>query len=225
MSTREKIRRLEAAGVDESMIFSVLEAELHRERPYAEIRSKLKNPAPQLSSGARQEVYHEASHTHMPAELERMYRTIPAEIYKAKHISRARRDRPEANLVLEAYSRLGTMSETTQELNTSKRHVVGILRVAGILPTHSVHDEPMILRLLQAGITYQEIHETVGTNTGVIGRIARANGLGRQKQRKNMSEATWTEILEYAEEHGVSEAARKYNVERSNIYYHRNNAS
>jgi len=225
MSNREKIHRLEAAGVDETTIAQVLQAELNAEYPYAEIRSKLRNPQEHLSSGARQEIFYNADLGSSTAELIRKYRTTAAEVYKATRIARARKDRPVASLVIEAYKRLGTLSETMQELDTSKRHVTGILREAGLMVTLSSHDEPMILRLLQAGVTYQEIHETVGTNTGVIGRIARANGLGRQKQRKNMSTATWTEILEYAEEHNVSEAARKYSVERSNIYYHRKKAS
>jgi len=219
MSNREKIHRLEAAGVDETTIAQVLQAELNAEHPYAEIRSKLRKPQERLSSGARQELFYNADLGSSTAELIRKYRTTAAEVYKATRIARARKDRPEAYLVIEAYKRLGTLSETMQELDTSKRHVTRILRDAGLMASLSSHDEPMILRLLQAGVTYQEIHETVGTNTGVIGRIARANGLGRQIQRKNMD--NWPEILEYARAHNVSEAARKYNVERSNIYYHR----
>ena len=225
MSNREKIHRLEAAGVDETTIAQVLQAELNAEYPYAEIRSKLREPQERLSSGARQEIFYTADLGATPSSLMRMYRTTAAEVYKATRIARARKDRPEASLVIETYKRLGTLSETIQELDTSKRHVTSILREAGLMASLSSHDEPMILRLLQAGVTYQEIHETVGTNTGVIGRIARANDLGRQKQRKNMSTATWTEVLEYARTHNVSEAARKYNVERSNIYYHRKKAS
>ena len=221
MSNREKIRRLEQAGVNETTIVNTLQATLHPERPYAEVRSKLKSPAAELSSGARNEIYYETSYEYTPAELQRMYRISTAEAFKAKHVARKRKDRPEASAVIEAYERLGTLSETIQELNTSKRHVTTILSQAGIISSRLIPDEVMILRLVSAGMTYQEIADSSGLSEGTVGRVARAAGITRQKQRANMSAQEWAEILQYAEDTTVSEAARKYNVERSNIYYHR----
>lgn len=221
MSNREKIRRLEQAGVDETTIVNTLRAALHPERPYAEVRSKLKSPAAELSSGARSEIYYETSYEHTPAELQRMYRISATEAYKAKHVPRKRKDRPEASVVIEAYKRLGTLAETLQELDTSKRHVTAVLSQAGLLSSRSAPDEAEILRLVTAGLTYQEIAESSGLSASTVGRLARAAGMTRQKQRKNMAAQEWEEILQYAEDTTVAEAARKYNVERSNIYYHR----
>ena len=223
MSVKTKIRRLEAAGVDETLIVKALEPELHKEYPYKEVRGNLRHAPERLSRGARLEIRMLTSYEHTPAELQRMYRTTSQEVYKAKHCGDAAKERPDAPLVLDTYHRLGSITATLQDLNTSKRHVTLVLREAGLITKSTTHDTEAILRLLRGGATHVQITEALGSHVGVIGRIARANGLGRQKQRQNMD--NWPEILEYAEEHNVSEAARKFNVERSNIYYHRNKES
>tara|TARA_R110000824_G_C15233132_1_gene679127 strand:- start:40334 stop:40999 length:666 start_codon:yes stop_codon:yes gene_type:complete len=214
------IRNLEAAGVDEDTIVE------HLNTTHLEVRRKLRKPVEALTLSCRAEVQLTDDYETANKVMARQYRTSETEIYKARYLTLPRKLVPTKEQVLmiwhEGYN---TVKEVAQQLNSQERPVRTILEAEGLAnpPRQSTTTRgvrPAMLAEIMKGLTYADVAKQFDCSESTISNLAISQGYGRQEQRKNMD--NWPEILEYAAEHNVSEAARKYNVERSNIYYHRN---
>lgn len=221
---RTEIRNLEAAGVDEDTIVEHLSA------THLEVRRKLRKPVESLTRSCRAEIQHTDDYETTSKAMARQYRTSEAEMYKARYLTLPRKSVPTREQVLMAWHEgHNTVKEVAQQLGSQEKPVRRILEAEGLAnppkPSTATRGvRPAMLAEIVKGRSYADISKDFDVSVSTVSNLAIANGYGKQKQRKNMAAADWAEILEYAATHNVTEAARKYNVERSNIYYHRKKA-
>ena len=217
---RTEIRRLEEAGVDEDTIVT------HLKLTHKEVRRKLRKPTEALTVSCRAEIQHNDDYETPSKQLMAQYRTSESQIYKARYTSLPRTSLPSEEEVLIAWHEgYNTVKDVARYLRSQEKPVRKILEAAGLAnppkPTTVTRGvQPDMLAEIRKGRSYSAIAKEFDCSISTVSQLAIANGLGRQEQRKN-NMLDWAEILEYAQTHNVSAAARKYNVERSNIYYHR----
>lgn len=219
---RTEIRRLESAGVDEDTIVE------HLKVTHKEVRRKMIQPTEALTVSCRAEIQHTDDYEATSKQLATMYRTSETEIYKARYNSLPRTTVPSKEEVMMAvHEGYTTVKDIAKHLRSRELPVRKVLEAEGLATppnktTVTRGVRPAILARLREGLVYSVIAKEFDCSESTVSEIARANGLGRQTQRQRIT--GWQEILEYAEEHSVSAASRKFNVERSNIYYHRKKA-
>lgn len=215
MSIKDKIHRLENAGLDEDIIVSTLCIShlVYRRYCFRDVDRK-------LTASCKREVYYsELREDHTLVEIAHLYKTTYAQIHGALYKRILDRPEPTHEAVLQHLIAHDDKEATRKHFGIARRDYPQYLRAVGweITP-----DAQQISRIVAAfiknnpGMTYTEIAERFSLSKGYVARIAASNGIKRQQQ--NTQE--WPLIVAYARAHSVSSAASHYGVSRTNIYYH-----
>lgn len=219
---RMEIRNLEAAGIDEDTIVA------HLGITHKEVRRKLKKPQEKLTVSCRAEIQHTDDYTAKNKDLALQYRTTSDEVFKARYNPLPRKATPtDEQIEMAFHEGYITVKSLAEYLSSPEKPVREWLEARGAATarkpnTHTRRIQHDIVAHIHRGLPYSDIAAQYHVSVSTVQTLAKKAGVTRQTQRKNMD--NWPEILAYADEHTVSEAARKYNVERSNIYYHRKKA-
>jgi len=217
---RNKIRRLEDAGITEDVIVETLQT------THKNVRRKLRDPKELLTPSCRAEMQQFDDYETTDKVIAAQYRTSVTQAHQARYNPLPRTALPTEDQVLMAWHEgHNTVKAIAKHVGSQEKPVRKILEDHGYADpprktTVTRGVRPAMLAKIMAGLSYTVIAAEFDCSVSAVSELARANGYGRQVQRKNNMLA-WPEILEYAAEHTVTEAAQKYNVERSNIYYHR----
>jgi len=222
MSVKQQVRNLEAAGVDEDTIVNHMVITHHK------ARQCMREPSPELSQSAREEIFYDTGHEHTGPELMRMYRISNQELYKAKYTVPPKTRRPSLERLESLYQELQCGVKVANPENTDFE-IIAEYTGANISYVHKMlahHRKREVKRqdlahlaepLLREGVLYAEIADELKCSVSTVSLIA--IDLGLERQHKQYID-NWPEILKYANEHNITKAAEKFNVTRSNIYYH-----
>lgn len=210
-STRTKVQRLEAAGIDEERIAEVLGLTLQK------TRRLMQNPPEKLSAAAREEIFYadidDAPRSGYMSRLASQYCTTPERVAAARRARTKTCATPPESELRRYVDALG-LEEACTTLGCSHayaRDTLGLRRQPP--PTQTVRE------LLQKKMTYGAIATVLGCTEAYVKQIAYRNGWTSRVNNKRRDD--WPEILQYAADTSVAEAARRYGVTRANIYYWR----
>ena len=206
---RTKVQRLEAIGIAEDRIAEVLHLTLQR------TRRLMQNPPETLSQAARDEIFYadidDSPRSGWSTRLASQYRTTINRVISARGKRTKTCTTPEATELKQYVEALG-LHEACKQLGCSvayARETIGYRRGA---------DPALVKELLQKKLTYEAIGTIIGRDAGYVRQFAYRHGLTSRVNARQRTD--WPDILDYASKTTVSEAARKYNVTRANIYYH-----
>lgn len=214
MQLKDKITRLEAAGVTEDEICHVLKIPHRAYRKHTAL-----TPSETLSYSCKMEIRHADLVGELTLlDIAALYKTNYNQVHLALYQNVASTPVVTKEAILAHLMEYDNLELTKKTFKLNKKAFTKYLKEIGWAESKGdLRGAIAAFIIKNPDLTYEYISEFFDVSLSTVAKIAIENKIVRQEQNR----LKWQEVLDYAATNGVTSAAKHFGISRTIIYYHR----